>query len=263
MKSATLGHTLPAREAEWEAPTVPPNLAADEIHVWRSHLVRNASDRAAFASCLSPDERARASRIHFARDRDRFIVARGTLRTLLSYYVNVPPVALRFFYGQYGKPFLERERHKQNVSFNVSHSCDLALYAISLNRDVGIDVESVSPDFVNAEMARQCFSRVELRSFWSVPSELRMEAFFNGCTRKEAYIKALGMGLSIALDSFDVTLSPHDRACFLRGIDQQWQLVSFRAEAGFPAALVHNRAPCRVRFFARDLPQVSSSCALF
>jgi 4'-phosphopantetheinyl transferase len=180
---------------------------------------------------LSPQERARAARFHFDRDRHRFIAGRGHLRELLGGMLGVPPAEIKFSYNAYGKP------ETAGVRFNVSHSEWMALMAISRSRVVGVDIERKNRAFVNDRIPERFFSPAEVQALRALPEGQQTEAFFNCWTRKEAYVKARGLGLSLALDSFDVSLAPGEPARFLRGAEG-WEIEAVSAPEGFAAAVV-------------------------
>jgi 4'-phosphopantetheinyl transferase len=192
-----------------------PPLAADEIHLWRQNLARGTLEIEAFRRLLSPDELERAGRFRFDADCDDFIVSRGTLRTLLGAYLDLPPQELRFTYSQYGRPILMVGSAANGLDFNVSHSGGMMLLAFARGRRIGIDVERVRRDFATTEIAERFFSLAERAALRQLSQEQRHEAFFLCWTRKEAFIKALGEGLSHPLDQFDVSLAPGQPAVLL------------------------------------------------
>jgi len=197
----------------------------------------------ALLDLLSEDEQQRAHRFVFDRDRRRFIVARARLRQLLGERLGVPPAALRFVYGAQGKPALAAKFAGSGLRFNVSHSEDVAVYAFALDREVGIDVEAVRELPDADDIAARCFSRRENETYLKLGSRERSLGFFNCWTRKEAFIKALGEGLSHPLDRFDVSLAPGEPARILRvggapGEHCGWRMQSFVPAAGFVSALV-------------------------
>lgn len=155
---------------------------------------------------LSADEQQRAQRFRFPKDQQAFTVARGGLRIVLSRYLQCPAAELRFTYNAYGKPAIAHPATA--LEFNVSHSRGLALYVITRDRAVGIDVEYIRTDFPTMEIAKSYFSAAEQAELRSLPPSLQPEGFFNAWTRKEAYIKAIGHGLSMPLAEFDVSLTP-------------------------------------------------------
>ena len=167
---------------------------------------------------------------------------------------------LRFRCEQAGKPALVTERRGASLEFNLSHSGELAVFAVARRRRVGVDVEKLKSDFPAEDIAERFFSSNERASLRSLGRDIKQEGFFRCWTRKEAYVKACGAGLQVALDDFDVTLDPALPARFTRGIDPSWRLLGFIAERGYPAALVYDGEPANVRFLCVDhmLPRSSS-----
>jgi len=202
---------------EMECCSVPHDysVAADEVHVWRIALDWPPARIEAMTSLLSPDERQKADRFRFAQDRVRSVVGRGVLRTLLARCAKTEPRELCFEYGSFGKPCLAGNFSDRPLQFNVSHSGDLALIALTVDRVIGCDVERVRNDLEADQIAARFFSPYERRALRSVPEHLRFGAFFDCWTRKEAYIKAIGGGLSLPLDQFDVSLTPGEPARLL------------------------------------------------
>ena len=196
----------PVAQQSWRRGPASPVLWQNEVHVWRVNL--DGLRRDYFDDALSPEDRMRAARFRFAVDRRRFTVARASLRLVLARYLEAGPADLRFEHGAYGKPRLAIDQNRYGVQFNLSHSNQLALIAIARYREVGVDVEFIRPDFATDETAEHFFSSAELRQFASIDAETKTQAFFDCWTRKEAYIKARGEGLSFPLDQFDVSLAP-------------------------------------------------------
>lgn len=219
-----------------------PRARHDEVHVWRATLARPEPEVEALRSLLSADELARANGFRFNRHRDDFIVARGTLRTILGRYLRRPPARLRFNYNKYGKPELRGAEDEEPLRFNASHAGGIALYAVARGREVGVDVERVRDDLACDEVAGRFFSRREVETLRALPASQRTEGFFNCWTRKEAYIKALGKGLSLPLDRFDVSLAPGEPAILLgvRGDEHghaRWYLRELLPGFGCVAAI--------------------------
>jgi 4'-phosphopantetheinyl transferase len=195
---------------------------------------------------LSADELARAKRLRLPADRHRFIASRGALRQILSGYLNTEAQRLRFRYGPHGKPSLAGPAEpcpleQPPLHFSLSHSADLALVAVSRGRRVGVDVERVCAD-VSSEVVARCFSRREQDELQSLPAHIQHLAFFDCWTRKEAYLKARGEGLSIPLHRFDVSLAPGQPARLLHSAGDpdecsRWSLADLRPGPGFVATL--------------------------
>lgn len=184
-----------------------PPPANGEVHVWRRQL--NVTDECLreLEGLLSDAERARANRYRFLRDRRRFIVARATLRNLLGRYLCIAPEAISLDVGTNGKPELDRTVHRLRLEFNLSHSDELAIYAFALQRPVGIDVEHLDRAVDFLALAEKCFSDRELAVLQELPASAQERAFFNAWSRKEAYLKAAGVGLHFPLRQVEVSLT--------------------------------------------------------
>jgi 4'-phosphopantetheinyl transferase len=217
-------------------------LASHDVHVWRMSLGLPSSQVETLRQTLAPDELSRASRFRFEKERRRFIVARGMLRRILGRYLGVDPGQLGFSYTDYGKPALISPSRPQTLNFNLSHSHQLALIAITDQRQVGIDVEHVRPIPDLEDLAQRFFSAQENAALQALPEEEKLRGFFNCWTRKEAYIKARGEGLSLPLGQFDVSLTPGEPARLLsvRGAPREaarWSLLDLVPAPGYVAAL--------------------------
>jgi 4'-phosphopantetheinyl transferase len=189
---------------------------------------------------LSPDERARADRFRSPRDRDRFVAARGLLRSILAGYLDRDPAALRFAYGPFGKPELA-EGAGVLLRFNVAHAGDRALYAVAWGRQVGVDLEPVRADLEIAEVAELALTPDERDLIDSLPPERRPECFAALWTRKEALAKATGLGLGLPFDRLDAggVGDPATRTVCddLLPDGRRWSLRSLDVGPGFAAAL--------------------------
>lgn len=223
----------------WLPPPERLALTAEEVHVWRAWLDQEPSTVQAFLEVLSPDERVRAGKYHFRRDFEHFVVARGMLRDIISRYVNVSSRKIQFLYDQYGKPRLSS--CDPPLCFNLSHAKGVALYAISQVNAVGVDIEYARESFSGDEIAERFFSANEVATLRALPSDLRTAAFFNCWTRKEAYIKARGQGLSHPLDRFTVSIVPGQPVRLLMAEDPEetsrWTLMELSAGADHIASL--------------------------
>jgi 4'-phosphopantetheinyl transferase len=220
-----------------------------EIHVWRLELERPVET---FIDLLDTHELSRANRFYFEKDRKHFAVARGFLRALLGRYLNSDPKQVKFTYGAYGKPALAGE---ELLQFNMSHSHGMALYALTEGRDIGVDVEHVRADFTSDDIARRFFSPFEVESLCGLPTEERVASFFRCWTRKEAYIKATGRGLSQPLDGFDVTLGPEESAALLRtddGSHERWSMANIEVGPGYAGALAVEGPVTTIRYWNAD-----------
>ncbi len=226
----------------WNSPPGDLELSENEVHVWRASLNAPLAVIQNLQLSLTTDEATKAKRFHFEKHRNHFIVARGLLRTILSRYLDIDPHQLRFCYNAYGKPSLDPSSHKSTLNFNLSHSHDLALYAFTYSRQVGIDIEYMRANVEYEELAKRFFSPDENAILHALPEAFKQEAFFNCWTRKEAYIKARGKGLSIPLESFDVSLRPGEPAALLNSREDpqettRWSLQELKPGLGYAGAL--------------------------
>jgi 4'-phosphopantetheinyl transferase len=217
-------------------------LRPDEIHVWSARLDRSERAALKLEDLLSADEKHRAARFRFPHDRNRYVVRRGILRSILGAYLQTDPTALSFAYGHYGKPQIVGPIACARLRFNVSHRQGLALYAFSLNQDLGVDVEfpRAIPDA--QQVSERFFSVRENTILRSLPLGQRHKTFFHCWTRKEAFIKAVGEGLSYPLHRFDVAITPGEQAQLL-SIDgnaeqaSRWLLQELNPAPGYIGAL--------------------------
>jgi len=217
-------------------------LSRDEIHIWERQLTCDRYVIQTLGRLLDADELARAARFRFPSNHDEFIVSRGTLRLLLGRYLNCSPAELRFTYSQYGRPQLDDFRLGERVEFNISHSGDVVVLAFASCRRIGIDIEQIRTDFSTAEIAERFFSFAEREALRALPVEQQHAAFFTCWTRKEAFIKALGEGLSHPLDQFDVSLTPGLPAALLATRPdpqdtRRWSLWNINVPVGYTGSL--------------------------
>lgn len=227
-------------DAFWNTPPSDLTLAPDEVHAWRTSLDLPEAAIAELREVLSPDEQRRAAAFRQPKDRRASIVGRALLRTLLGTYLNVPPQAVQFIYNPQGRPELPPELAGGRLKFNLSHSGDLVLHAFAWDRQVGIDVERPGRQLEFESIAHRFFSRAENEAFAALPESERRDAFFRCWTRKEAFIKGTGRGLSYGLGRFDVTLAPAEAARLLRAEDDdpsRWSLCDLPAGSDYAAAL--------------------------
>jgi 4'-phosphopantetheinyl transferase len=245
----------------WQAGVSNAKISDDEIHVWRAPLNLSKVMLDSLAGSLDNDEQTRASRFHFDHHRNHFVAGRGWLRTITGWYLKTDPARVVFKYSDYGKPSI-RENETIPLHFNLAHSGDLALYAFTLRRDLGIDIEVVDPKFSSEEIARQFFSQKEVTALLEFPIEQRPHAFFDCWTRKEAFIKAQGMGLSLPLDQFEVSLE-HDQPALLHTAwdpaeAARWSLINIDAAPGYAAALAVRADQYSLKHFQVEETSVSA-----
>jgi 4'-phosphopantetheinyl transferase len=198
----------------WDARTTgrPSELHPGVVHLWQRRLDASAAEVNAYCRLLSSEEQERALRFRVERPRKEFVLTRGTLRTLLAQYLGITPQEVHFRYAVRGKPALEGE---SGLCFNVSHTDGLALMAFVMRRTIGIDVENLVRGVDAQRLAERFFSERERQALRSLRGDELQAAFFRCWTRKEAYIKAKGDGLSLALHEFDVSIAEQDRDALL------------------------------------------------
>lgn len=216
----------------WQNPPAEIALPADEIHVWRGALDLPEQQRTSFLPLLSPDEARRAERFVFDLHRHRFIVSRGMLRRLLSRYLIRHPGDLHFLYGNHGKPSLAG-LEPNSLFFNLSHSGDRFLLGLTRAGEIGIDLEQLRALENMEAIAQRFFAPREVAELAGVPQPQKIEAFFSCWTRKEAFIKAEGVGLARPLDQFTVSLRPGEPARLrdiagVPGEAEKWSLQELR-----------------------------------
>ncbi len=232
------------KHEHWQiAPTARMELHTHEVHVWRASLEQPEAVCRKLQATLSADEFERAARFQFEKHRRRFVVARGVLRDILGRYLGVAATGITFEYEAHGKPKLASVNHPENFSFNLSHAEELALCAVVRGHALGVDVEHVHPISDAEQIARRFFSEREAEQFCALPQEHRQIAFFNCWTRKEAFIKALGEGLSHPLNRFEVAFLPGELAALLhtRPDPQEagrWSMFAFEPATDYAGALV-------------------------
>jgi 4'-phosphopantetheinyl transferase len=236
----------------WSVPPDALSLENDEVHVWRAPLDLEASQVESLYGLLTAEETARAGRYYFDRDRRRFIVGRGLLRIMLGRYLKAAPERIRLCITPHGKPELAGEDGNETVRFNLSHSDGLALYAFTRSRRIGVDLELISRHHGDERIPERFFSPREVGALRRLSADVQLEAFFNCWTRKEAYIKAIGDGLSMPLDQFDVSLAPGEPAALLstKGDPREasrWSLRSLIPAPGYVGALAVEGHDWRLR----------------
>ncbi len=234
-------------------PTSPlrPALTEGEVHLWTASLDRSADDLHRFRLSLSVQEQARAARFRIDEHRNRFIVRRGVLRSLLSRYLAVDPRELLLDEGGNGKPLVVEPTGTAGVQFNISHSGSLALFAFARFAEVGVDLERMRPVPEMEYIVDRFFSPVERNAFRRAEPDERLRTFFLYWTAKEAFVKATGEGLARPLDSFTVAPSTGAEASVVQereGAPSTWSLRSLQPCGGFAAAMVVRSGSFTLRY---------------
>ena len=225
------------------------SLRAPDVHIWHALLEQPGETVQALRAVLSEDELKRAERFHFDLHRWHFVAGRAILRHLLSLYTGIEPGQLQLEYTRNGKPYLPGMEDESGIRFNLSHSGGMAVYAFTRGREVGIDIEHQRPiDDIN-RIAERNFSAMEYSTLGTLPDVEKLEAFYLCWTRKEAFIKAIGEGISFPLQQFDVTLIPGEPARLL-AVDgsqekaKRWSMHNLTIAEGYAAALIVEGRDC-------------------
>jgi 4'-phosphopantetheinyl transferase len=244
-------YPAPMTAQSWQPAAQPPPPAPDEIHVWRIDLAA-ATGSPDDAAVLSPDEIERAGRLLCEHKRDRFIAGRSALRRLLGHYLGEAPQALVFRYGPHGKPVLLTGTTDAALMFNFSNSQDLALLAVATSREIGIDLEYRHRGISVAQLARHILSESEAAALQRLPAERHTQALLVAWTRKEAYVKALGVGLAQSMKSVPAGLADDDETVVLQdaeGRPQLWTFVPLAAHPDYLACLAARDSDWMLRCF--------------
>lgn len=233
---------------------IPSTIGRDEIQVFSLTLADGRNFYSQWLSILSPDERERARNMILQRDREVFVLTRASLRLILARLLDEAPEALTFGYGTNGKPYLRRGIGERTLWFNVSHSRERAVVAVSLAGPVGIDIEWMDPDIDFRGIAARFFSESESKALHRLPPDTALKAFYRCWTRKEACIKALGAGLKFDLASFDVSESAKEPIRWLdtgsrASTQNRWDGVSLEVFEDYSCALVAAKDSLNVRLW--------------
>jgi 4'-phosphopantetheinyl transferase len=224
----------------WPLPPAEIDLPTGEVHLWSARLEPPEDLLRQFEGLLSEDERRRADRFRAGRLRNHYTAGRGTLRMLLARYLRNDPASFSLSYQPHGKPELNPPWNACGVEFNLSHSHELAVYAFTRGEEIGVDVEYIRPMPNAAELMKRFFSPEEVQQWQQMPALQQLAAFYQGWTRKEAWLKAVGSGLSFPLNEFCVTLDDPAHVLSIRGDREeaaQWWLESCEPSDGYVAAV--------------------------
>ncbi len=237
---------------------IPPNnltLTSQDVHLWKMNLNLSLPQIDRRYQMLSSEEQEKADRFRFAVHRRRFIVARSTLRILLGRYVNLEPAQIEFTYNARGKPSLVQLSNSEQLQFNLSHSEELALYGVSCDRLIGVDLEHLRSLDDAQSLAKRFFCRSEFELIDSLPLDKQRQAFFQMWTAKEAYLKAVGEGIGGGLNRVEVCFNEPNP--FLQLSDRstslsEWTLLPLVPQADYLAALVVEGNNWQLRQFALE-----------
>ena len=236
----------------WKTPVHFPHLSIDEVHVWHVNLLSEAEKQFDYYwNTLSIEEKERAHRFHFKKDRDQFVVAKGITRILLGKYILSAAKDIKFDFNSFGKPRLAGD---YPIQFNISHAGGMGLFAFILHSPVGADIEKINPTIEVQKIAKRFFSSEETHKILNLPTAQQAKAFFTCWTRKEAFIKGHGEGLSLPLADFEVSILAEEPVAMLKikwspAEIHQWQLLKITVGNAYKAAVAIKGKVKKVRLF--------------
>ncbi|HSS65655.1 MAG TPA: 4'-phosphopantetheinyl transferase superfamily protein [Gammaproteobacteria bacterium] len=241
----------------WNDPPADLRLSSGHVDVWRISTALNEERAANFGSVLSPDQQARAKRMRVRDKRRQYIIAQGLTRILIGKVVDADPESLEFSRGPKGKPYLGGRFADAGIQFNMTHTSNMALIALTLKREIGIDIERIRHNLQWEKLVRRYFSPLEHYHYSKLPESVRLRAFFTCWTRKEAVLKAIGTGLGGGLGSFDVSVDPDAPPALLGDRWQgrfhgDWTITQLDPGEGYVATLVTERDGFEVRCWEAD-----------
>lgn len=239
-------------DAGWKAARQKIFLAENEAHIWRIALFQKDKVLEFSADLLDENEKSKAAKFRFERDRRNYIAAHGAMREILGFYLECCPKKIEFTTNYYGKPFLRR--NQTDINFNMSHSHEWALLALTKGKKIGVDIELIRAEIAEQNLAEQIFSPLENETLRNLPEKLRLKAFFDCWTRKEAFIKAVGKGLSYPLEEFAVSCAPHQSAMLLsinNSSDEveNWHIKELNVGENYAAAAAIESKQLKLKFY--------------
>jgi 4'-phosphopantetheinyl transferase len=226
------------------------SLSKDHIDIWLCDLKQLSGDINNYYSILSEDERERADNLKVEDKKQQFIITRGALRQRLSLLTNIDPKDFVFEYLEHGKPVLANNHQCTDITFNVSHSNDLALIAIAHEQSIGIDIEKINHESDHQALMTRFFSKAEQTEFQTMPDTNKARAFCACWTRKEAFIKAVAYGVSYGLDKFDVAIDPENQTPEInlhKPSEEIWSAINLPINDEYMACLVSDKDSLSVR----------------
>ncbi len=236
----------------WSSPEHDVSLSPSELHVWRAWLDQDDHHQSDHQSLLSHAEIDVANKFFFARDRNRYINSRGILRCILGRYLSTEPHEITIDRGEHGKPLLEKSPYQ--MEFNLSHSRGLGIFVFAIGKRIGIDVEYIRPLSDYEQIAKFFLTSNEMEALCQLPEEIRLQGFYKAWTRKEAFVKALGVGIGNALHKFEVSVSPFEEPTINeihQGIKDvsHWKLLDLEPAPSYVAALAVEASEFSLRLF--------------
>ncbi len=229
-------------------------LQGKEFHLYYINSYTSPDYLHLYSPPLSPEELDRINHFVFKKDRITYTVSRGMLRYILGHYLHIKPENIIFSTGKYGKPFISEEQNLDNIQFNLSHSGNMIIYAISKDRNVGIDIQEIKENQEIAGIVEHYFSEAEIAEFAALPEEQKLNGFYSCWARKEALIKGTGLGLSSPLDSFTVQVKPDDYTGLLNDKNgTSWAIKDICISPEFTAAIALESNNHEFNYFIQEL----------
>jgi 4'-phosphopantetheinyl transferase len=241
-------HDAELSNKQWPRPPKATELNDDEVHVWLIKAGAADFSQNRLTASLSENEKKRASRFKFDKDRRLYTASHAALRSLLSAHLKIEAGEIRFITGANGKPALAPPLADGGLQFNLSHSHELALVAVARSKAVGVDLECIKRKFDFKEIAQRFFTAAEVTALFDLPESLQREAFFKCWTSKEAFLKAKGTGLSGQLDEVEITLSAAQQLRIDASVPG-WSLSELSPGVEYQGALVVQGPPCQLRCY--------------
>lgn len=235
----------------WVFPQRFPYLAPNEIHVWLTSTKVDKKQLAILWNILTPTEKGKTNQFKFAKLKHRFIISQGTLRFLLGKYLKIKPELIVFERNKYGKPYVKNL--STAIKFNLSHAHNLILFAFTLKHEIGVDIELARRNFPIDEISKRFFHADENQALLALPAKQRVAAFFNCWVKKEALIKAIGLGLFYALDKFNVDFSAHQSKVQIENLAKKssWSVRKLSVPPNYLAALATENQNAKIKFFRK------------
>ncbi len=228
-------------ECVWDSPPSSMNITCNEVHIWCIQIDMPFHITTSFNKILSNGEKYTAKRFRSEGDRRRYIVSHGALRKILGKYLQTDPQIIQYIYSPFGKPLLPSDINGKQLYFNLSHSDEYALCAVTLNQPIGIDLENIHPAPDIEAMARHFFSFKENEMIFTHPPDQRLQFFYNLWTLKEAYLKATGKGIR-NLNNIEISLSQNGLPSVIdkenKSASDDWTILQLKPAAGYAAGLV-------------------------
>ncbi|MCY3752212.1 MAG: 4'-phosphopantetheinyl transferase superfamily protein [Gammaproteobacteria bacterium] len=251
----------------WQTPPDDLGISPRHVDIWLTSTKLEEAQVRAYAKYLSQAELARAQKFRSKTGYREYIVTRGLLRQVMSETAGLDLAGVDFMYGEHGKPWLDARVSGRTVAFNVSHSHGLALVALTVGGRLGVDLEKVRPEVEWEDLAGRYFAEAEIRALENRPQGDGLKAFYACWTRKEAFVKALGAGVSYGLEQFDVSVDPDEdyAALTIRGKDEDaagWLVKNLPVPDSHAAALAVDRPACKFRFWRAGTAPFVTHCIL-